>query len=81
MGLFDVNDEVVGLVATTVWEVDSQRGFIFPWIQCICRSQRTIEVYTVPLDNAEALVKKKLENCIILSSHILLDHYTPHFLS
>lgn len=38
-----------------------------------------MEVYTVPFGNAEALVKKKLENCIILSSHILLDHYTPHF--
>lgn len=38
-----------------------------------------MEVYTVPFGNAEALVKKKLENCIILSSYILLDHYTPHF--
>lgn len=23
LGLFDVNDEVVGVVATTVWELDS----------------------------------------------------------
>lgn len=71
MGLFDIDYEIIGVVATTVWEVDGQVVFILPWIQCISRSQRTMEVYTVPLGNVEALVKKKLENCIILSSHIL----------
>ncbi len=71
MGLFDIDYEIIGIVATTVWEVDGQVVFILPWIQCISRSQRTMEVYTVPLGNVEALVKKKLENCIILSSHIL----------
>jgi hypothetical protein len=76
LGLFDIDNEVVGVVATTVWELNSQVVFIFPLIQCISRSQRTMEVYTVPLGNVEALAKKKLENCIILSSHILLDHYT-----
>lgn len=45
LGLFDVNDEAVGVVATTVWELDSQVVFIFPWIQCICRVQRAIEAY------------------------------------
>lgn len=71
MGLFDIDYEIIGVVATTVWEVDGQVVFILPWIQCISRSQRTMEVYTVPLGNVEALVKKKLENCIFLSSHIL----------
>lgn len=39
LGLLDVDNEVVGVIATTVWEIDGQVVFIFPWIQCICRSR------------------------------------------
>lgn len=67
MGLLDIDDEIVGVVATTVWELDSYVSVDpkEPW-----------KYTTVPLGNAEALDKKKLENCIILSSYILLDDYT-----